>query len=105
MQLMSPSGLPPEFVARLVLYGLDEQAQRILREALPTIEPHLVSAIDEFIAGASKLPHSGTIFVQHQDLIRKMEVAQFRALMSGTFDKEYVETCRRTVQQYAALGI
>ncbi len=102
---MSPSGFPPEFIARKALYGLDEQGQRLLHEVLPALEPHFVSAIDEFIAGASKLPHTGTIFVQHKDLIRNMEVAQFRALMSGAFDKDYVETCRRTVQQYEALGV
>jgi methyl-accepting chemotaxis protein len=102
---MPPSGLPPGFAARKALYGIDEQSERILRETFPAIEPYLVPAIDEFIAGASKLPHSGTIFAQHQDVIRKIEVAQFRALMSGTFDKDYVETGRRTMQQYAALGI
>ena len=102
---MTPSGLPSEFVARMGLYGLDEQAHRLLREISPAIELDIAIAIDEFTAGASKLPHTGVIFSTHRDLIRKMEVAQFQSLMSGTFDNSYIDSCRRTVEQYATLGI
>src|SRR5579863_8116713 len=77
----------------------------MLQEAWPAMEPHFRPALDDFIAEASKLPHSGAIFSQHEDLIRQTEVAQFRALMSGAFDNDYIETCRRTAQRYAALGL
>ncbi len=102
---MPPSELPPGFAARKALYGIDEQSARILWELWPVLEPHLAPAIDEFIARSSKLPHSGAIFVQHRDVIEKIELAQFRALMRGTFDQDYVETSRRTMQQYAAFGL
>jgi methyl-accepting chemotaxis protein len=102
---MVPAKLPPEFTVRMALYGLDAQACRMLQEAWPAMEPHFRPALDDFIAEASKLPHSGAIFSQHEDLIRQTEVAQFRALMSGAFDNDYIETCRRTAQRYAALGL
>ena len=89
----------------MALYGLDEEARRTLQEAWPAMEPHVRPAIDDFIADGSKLPHSGAIFCQHEDLIRQTEVAQFRALMSGAFDIDYIETCHRTAQRYAALGL
>ena len=101
---MAPQ-LSAEVAARVALYGLDRRAGGILSEMRSTIEPCLEAAIEQFIAGSIKLPHSGPIVAQQADLIRQIERMHFRALFCGTFDNDYIEACRKTVQQYATLGV
>ena len=54
--------LPPDFIARLKLYHIDEQAMELLREISPVIELHLASAIDAFIAEGLNVPRVSNLY-------------------------------------------
>jgi methyl-accepting chemotaxis protein len=97
--------LPPEFVPRLVSYGLDERTRRVLRETWPLIEPVLDSVLDELLASAARLPHVAAIYAQHGREIRAIELAHLRALLSGNFDTEYHDICRHTVERTTSFGL
>ena len=96
---MAPQ-LPSNFAVRLALYELDERTCEALRAMGQLAKRVLPSAIDRFIAGATKLPTVGPIYVQHKEEFKRTELAQFQALLTGTFDADYIETCNRTVQVY-----
>lgn len=101
---MAPK-LPSNFLARVKLYELDDRARDVLKATGQLTSPVLPSAIDQFIAGASKLSGVGPIYAQNKDEFKRAELAQFQALMAGTFDTDYAETCNRTVQLYRKFGI
>ena len=65
----------------------------------------LPSAIDQFIASATKLPTLGPIYVRHKEDFKRTELAQFQVLFTGKFDADYIETCNRTAQVYRTFGI
>jgi methyl-accepting chemotaxis protein len=92
------------FEARLALYGLDARARHIVKEAWPLIEPHLERAIDEILTAVRGLPLVGEVVAQNRDLLKRLEVAHFKALFGGDLDGRYAELCQRTVEQEAALG-
>ena len=46
----------------------------------------------------------GKIVAQNQDLVKQLEAAHFEVLFAGKLDDDYAESCRRTVEQEAALG-
>lgn len=102
---MAPAELLQAFEARLALYSLDDRARCIITETWPVIAPNLERAIDEILMATRNLPHIGEIIAQHKDLIKKLEVAHFEALLGGRLDKHYAESCRNTVQQEAAIGL
>jgi methyl-accepting chemotaxis protein len=93
------------FEARLAVYSLDDRSRRILAECWPLIEPHLESAIDEFLAAVRSLPRLRETITQHTELLKKLEVTHFRALLGGKLDGAYVATCLQTVEREAAVGI
>jgi methyl-accepting chemotaxis protein len=101
---MSLLEVAPELAARLANYELDDRARRTLREMRPLIEPQVAIAIDEVIAGASKLVQVAAIYARHGTEIRQIEIAQFRALLSADFDAHYLEICRSTVDRETTLG-
>jgi methyl-accepting chemotaxis protein len=102
---MASPELLPGFEARLVLFALDEQTRSVLRKMWPKIAPHLEQAIDEFVAATKNLPGIGKNIAQHKDLIKKLELSHFEALLDGRLDYHYVESCRKTVQQEAEMGL
>jgi len=102
---MTPTELLQAFEARLGLYNLDDRARSIITETWPAIAPKLDPAIDAMLAATKKLPHIGAIIAQNRDLIKKLEVAHFQALLGGKLDGRYAEWCRQTVEQEAALGL
>jgi methyl-accepting chemotaxis protein len=93
------------FEARLALHGLDARSRLILREIWPAIAPSLPDAIDQFLAATRHQPPIGAIVDQHRDFIRTLEVSHFQALLSGELDVKYADSCRKTVEQEAALGL
>src|SRR5471032_3076354 len=101
---MSLPKIAPQLAARLANYELDDRARQIIREMRPLIEPHLRPAIDEVVAGASKLVQVAAIYREYGDEIREIELAQFRALLNADFDDHYLEICRSTVDRETALG-
>jgi methyl-accepting chemotaxis protein len=101
---MSLPPVAPELTARLANYELDDRARAMLREMRPLIEAQLNPALDEVIAGASRLVQVAAIYREHGEEIREIELAQFRALMSADFDADYLACCRMTVEKETQLG-
>ncbi len=92
------------FAARLTLYGVDDRVRSLVAEAWPAIEPGLDQTIEEILLAARVLPRLGAVVDQNRDLLRTLEAAHFRALLSGKLDHVYAESCRRTVEAEAKLG-
>ena len=76
-----------------------------MKETWPVIAPRLEAAIDDILAGTKNVPHVAEIVIQNRDLIRKLEAAHFEILLGGNLDNQYVESCRKTVEQEAAIGL
>jgi hypothetical protein len=95
----------PGFRDRLALYGIDDRSRSLVAEAWPAIAPGLERAIHEIIQAVSGLPRVGGVVADNREMIKKLEVAHFQALLQGTLDERYAESCRRTVEQEAALGL
>jgi methyl-accepting chemotaxis protein len=102
---MAGPGFLQGFEARLGLFGLDDRARRILKTTWPIIAPHLEPAIAEILAAMTSVPHVANVVGQHKDLIRKLETSHFEALLGGSLAHQYVELCRKTVEQEAAIGL
>src|SRR4051812_6643291 len=101
---MSLPQVAPEISARLANYLLDDPARLVLREIAPLVESVLDEALDQVIAGAARLKAVAEIYQRHAGDIRRIESAQFRALLTANFDAGYLDTCRRTIEQESALG-
>jgi methyl-accepting chemotaxis protein len=91
--------------SRYILYELDPQARSAIKHIWPTIAPYLERAVEATLEATAKLPHISSVIVQHRDLIRKLETSHLEALLSRDLDNHYFESCRKTVEQEAALGI
>jgi methyl-accepting chemotaxis protein len=102
---MKESGFAAGMQSRMGHFGLDERARDLLKETWPLIAPSLDGAIEEVLATIGKLPHIAQIIAGKRELIKQLEAAHFEALLSGGLDDRYVESCRRTVEQEAAIGI
>jgi methyl-accepting chemotaxis protein len=102
---MTKAALPPEIAPRLISYGLDERARGILRKLWPLIEPALDDVFDDFLAATTRLPHVAAIYARYGDEIRKLEAAHMRALITGNFDLDYHESCRRMVERTTSFGL
>jgi methyl-accepting chemotaxis protein len=103
-EIMAPTETIQAFAARLTLYGVDDRVRRLVAEAWPVIEPGLDRTIEEILLAARVLPNLGTVVEANRDLIRTLEAAHFRALLSGKLGGDYTESCRRTVEAEAKLG-
>jgi methyl-accepting chemotaxis protein len=107
---MTPNDIIPGFEGRRTLYEINADARATLAELWPIVAPHLDVAIDEFLDSTSKLPavanivDAAQIVREQRDAIKAFETAHFTALLSGSFDEEYAESCRRTVEQETAVG-
>jgi methyl-accepting chemotaxis protein len=102
---MAIPGFEAGFAARSALFGIDSQAQDHLKRAWPIIAPHLESAIAEILAGTKYVPQVDEIVRQNWDSIRELELTHFQALFSGDLGERYMASCRRTVEQEAAMGL
>jgi methyl-accepting chemotaxis protein len=102
---MTASVVLDGFEARIRFFGLDERARGIVRETWPVIAPQLEGAIDAVLAAAESMPIMAPVVAKNRDLIKTLEVAHLEALLAGELDTRYVESCRRTVEQEAAIGI
>ena len=91
--------------ARLQLYELDARARSAIKHLWPTIESNLEKAVDEILDATAKLPNIAKLVSQHRTLIKNLEMAHLKALMNGNLDDRYFESCRKTVEQEAALGL
>ncbi|HEY1749338.1 MAG TPA: globin-coupled sensor protein [Xanthobacteraceae bacterium] len=100
----------PGLEGRRTLYEIDADARATIAELWPLVAPYLDGAIEEFIDSTSKLPpvanivDAAKIVREHRDAIKAFEMAHFKTLLSGNFDEQYAESCRRTVAQETAVG-
>jgi methyl-accepting chemotaxis protein len=108
---MTTTDVIPGFEARLALFKIDDTARAVIATAWPVVAPHLDRAIDELVDAIAELPPIGSIVNaaktvrEHRSEIKDLELAHFKALLSGNIDRHYAESCRRTVQQETALGL
>jgi methyl-accepting chemotaxis protein len=70
----------------------------------PVIAPHLQRAIDVQLdnMGSSIISQ---IVAENRERIKKLEITHMEALLNGELDERYIESCRKTVEQEAALGV
>ncbi|HEX4041398.1 MAG TPA: hypothetical protein VHY10_06830, partial [Xanthobacteraceae bacterium] len=101
---MAPTEIIQAYAARLTLYSVDDRVRRLVAEAWPAIEPGLDQTIEEILVASRVLPNLGSVVEQNRDILRTLEAAHFRALLSGKLDRDYMESCRRTVEAEAKLG-
>ncbi len=94
----------PELAARLANYTIDDRARGIIGRLAPLLGPHIGEAINEVVVGAERLPQVAEIYRKHGGDFRRMEIAQFEELLKAEFGESYLERCRSTVEQQAALG-
>ena len=83
---------------------LDAGARSAIKQIWPTIASHLEKAVDAILDATEKLPRLSSVVKQHRDLIKKLEMSHLQALLSGDLDTHYFVSCRKTVEQEAALG-
>ena len=102
---MAPDELIHGVESRYSLYELDVQARSAIKSLWPIVAPHVDKAVDAIIDAAAKLPHISSTVLQHRALIKKLEISHLEALLSSDLDTRYFESCRKTVEQEAALGI
>ena len=91
--------------SRYKLYELDAEARSAIKKLWPTIAPHLDKAVDAILDATGQLPHLSQAITQHRGLLKEIETSHLVALINGDLDSHYFESCRRTVEQEAALGI
>jgi methyl-accepting chemotaxis protein len=103
--LMKESDSLPGLDARIEHFGLNEGVRNLLKATWPVIAPSLDQAVDEVLTAARKLPHIAAVIASKRELIKELEASHFEALLSGGLDGRYVESCRRTVEQEAAMGL
>jgi methyl-accepting chemotaxis protein len=101
---MDLPNVAPEIAARLANYGLDNEARAVLREMAPLIDGEIEKAVNQVIAGAANLKAVAELYKKYPNEIRRIEMAQLRALLTANFDAGYIATCRRTVDDEADLG-
>ena len=102
---MKPDQLIDGVESRYTLFELDARARSAIKELWPTVAPYLERAVENILAATAKLPKVGPVVVQNRELMKRLELAHLEALLSGELDGPYFESCRRTVQQEAVLGL
>src|ERR1700678_2919277 len=95
----------PAFQARLALYQIDGETRSLLAATWPTLAPHIDRIIDEVVVAVMALPNIGAAVAKNRDLVKRLEVAHFQALLGGDVGDSYKESCRLTVEQEAAIGL
>ena len=89
---------------RRVLFALDPSAIAIMQDTWPTLAPHLDATIEEILVTSKAMPMLRDRIATHRDLIKRLEKSHFEALLGGTLDIRYVESCRRTVEEEKGIG-
>jgi methyl-accepting chemotaxis protein len=101
---MPPVDSVPEFETRRSFYKIDNHVRSILAAAWPIIAPTIDQSIKEVIDGVLELP-IGKRVAPHRESITRLELAHFQALLDGDLDHRYAESCRRTVEREAEIGL
>jgi methyl-accepting chemotaxis protein len=102
---MAPTDFVPDFDARRSFYKIDDRVCSALAAIWPVIAPPIGAAIDDVVEGILRMPRIGPLAAPHREAIITLELAHFQALLGGSLDQRYAESCRRTVEQEAAIGL
>ena len=102
--LMTPAPSIEGFEARLKLYHIDERICDAMKECWGALAPLLERAIDDFLVTAAHMPRLAEMVQRHRALIKTLELSHFEALLNGTLDARYAASCRKTVEEEAAIG-
>jgi methyl-accepting chemotaxis protein len=102
---MAPTNFVPSFQHRLTLYRIDERSRALLGTIWPILAPEMARIIDEVVEAVVRLPRVAPTVPPQKELIKKLEVAHFEALLGGKLDEQYAEACRQTVREEAAIGL
>src|SRR5262249_9307261 len=89
---------------RRTFYKIDNRVCSILAAVWPIIAPTIDRSIEEVIDGVLELP-IGDRVAPHRESVAKLELAHFQALLGGDLDRRYAESCRRTVEREAEIGL
>ena len=74
----------PELAARLANYNIDDRARAVLQELAPVLGPHLGAAVDEVIAGASRLQQVADLYKKHSGEFRRIEIGLSKSFSGRT---------------------
>lgn len=102
---MAMLGFEAGFEARRAVFGIDEAAQRSIKALWPVIAQYVEGAVDGLLGGSKQLPQLAQIVIRNWEAIRKLEISHFTCLLGGELGDQYIESCRRTVEEEAALGL
>jgi methyl-accepting chemotaxis protein len=90
---------------RRALFSLDDRALALMRATWPIVEPHLGTAISQILLIAAQLPLLRDAIIKNKELVERLEKRHFQALLGGNLDETYLESCRLTVREEAAIGL
>ena len=102
---MAPDQLIHGVEQRHALFDLDTRARNAIASLWPTIAPRLDKAVDDVLDAVGRLPRISAIVTQNRDVLKRLEAAHLQALLNGGLDGAYLDSCRRTMAQEAALGL
>lgn len=81
--------------ARLRIFGITSETQKILRQAWPVLRPHMPAAIDNYLKHCQAMPWVSEKLLPHRDIVMKYYLSHFEVIFQGFFDERYVESFRR----------
>jgi len=102
---MAPIELIIGYQGRRAIYRLDDRAINLMKEIWPVVSGHLESVIDKFLIEASEVSLMADAVAQTFSSLKKLEMTHYETLLSGDFGKVYIDLCRKTVNDEAAMGL
>ena len=90
--------------ARMRLFGLDDSSRQTMRQAWPVFAPHLHKQSMNFCRRRKPALYFGSRRPASR-LNQETQIAHFESLLNGNLDSKYLESCRNTMQQEAAIGL
>lgn len=93
------------YQGRLTIYRLDDRTLGIIRETWPVISRHLETVIDHFLVCSRGIPLMADAITHNLAALKALEMSHFKSLLSGDLGDGYVELCRKTVKEEAAMGL
>jgi methyl-accepting chemotaxis protein len=93
------------YQGRRVIYRLDDRAADILKQTWPVISVCLEVVIEKFLIEARDVSLMAGAIARNSNALKQLEMAHFEALLSGDLGKHYVDLCRKTVRDEAAMGL
>jgi len=101
---MAPTELLQGLDVRRTLFALDARAIAIMQDIWPALAPHLDDTIERILVVAENLPTLRDRVISHRDVIKRLERSHFEALLGGSLDARYIESCTRTVAEEKGIG-